>query len=208
MSEAPPGSVTIEVRREWDGHLLRTSHLRPQDSVAVLIGYRLDPWPVDSGMPPIVAEAFGRALPRFGMIAGRWLGRAPPHGELQFLPANRPLLQRIVRRLTGQWLADLVLTCSPATTIDLFGWGWDMQWQFLLVIDPACKASPADALAALRRPGRWDRYILVPPVIAAIAPGVDGDYALLAADSEQRLSAILAALGRDFTAAGFQIKSA
>lgn len=76
MSEALPRSVTSEVCREWDGHLLRTSYLRPQDSVAVLISYRLDPWPVDSGMPPIVAEVFGRTLPRFGMIAGRWLGRA------------------------------------------------------------------------------------------------------------------------------------
>jgi hypothetical protein len=119
MSEALPRSVTSEVCREWDGHLLRTSYLRPQDSVAVLISYRLDPWPVDSGMPPIVAEVFGRTLPRFGMIAGRWLGRALPHGELQFLPVNHPLLRRIVWRLTGQWLADLVLTRSPATTIDL-----------------------------------------------------------------------------------------
>jgi hypothetical protein len=174
----------------------------------VLIRYRLDPWPVDGGMLPVVGETFGRALPRIGQIAGRWFDLAPPNGDLQFLPANHRLFRRFLWRLTGRWPGDLVLTSSPATVIELIDRGWDMQTQFLLVLDAACDVSGANALSALRRLGHWDGYIFAPPVVAAMAPGIDGDYALVATDSERRLAAILAILMREFTAAGFQIELA
>jgi hypothetical protein len=75
-------SVIIKISRDWDSGLLQTARLQPRGSVAALLSYELDPSLVDSGMPPIVAEAFGRALPQFGMIAGYWFDHTPPEGDV------------------------------------------------------------------------------------------------------------------------------
>jgi hypothetical protein len=200
-------SVIIKISRDWDSGVLQTARLQPRGSVAALLSYELDPSLVDSGMPPIVAEAFGRALPQFGMIAGYWFDHTPPEGDVQFLPAKHNLVRRVIRRFTGKWGGDLVLTRSPATTAELLDQGWAMQFQLLLVLDPGCDAHFADAFTALRKVWRWDEYELKRPVIALIAPGVDGDFALLAADSEYHLSGMLDILTREFIVAGFQVES-
>ena len=75
------------------------------------------------------------------------------------------------------------------------------------MLDPGCDAHFADAFTALRTVWRWDEYELKRPVIALIAPGVDGDFALLAADSEYHLSGMLDILIREFIVAGFQVES-
>ena len=203
-----PRSIIIKISREWDGAGLRTSRLQPRGSVAALLSYELDPSPVDGGMPPIVAEAFGRALVKFGLIAGRWFSHSPPHGNVQFVPARYNLLRRMIRPLTGEWGGDLVLSRSPAIASELFDQGWAMQFQLLLVLDPAGEAGFADAFTALRQVRHWDEYDLKWPALALVAPGVDGDFALLAADSAQHLSGILGVLNREFIAAGFQVETA
>jgi hypothetical protein len=206
MTEEHARSVTIAVSRQWDGALLRTRHLQPQGSVAALLNYTVDPWPVDGGMPAVVAEIFARSLPRFGTLAGRWFDRAPPGGDARFLPARPDLLHRLIRRVTGHCPADLVLTAAPTVVAELLDQGWDTQCQILLVLDPDCEVAVTHALTALRTLDDWDQYALAPPVRALIAPGVDGDYAMLAADSAQNLDAMIGMIAAECMAAGFQMK--
>jgi hypothetical protein len=207
MSSERPRSIIIKISREWDGAGLRTARLQPRGSIAALLSFELDPSAVDGGMPPMVAEAFGRALLKLGLIAGRWFSHSPPPGDVQFVPARYNLLRRMIRPLTGEWVGDLVLTRSPAIAAELFDQGWAMQFQLLLVLDPAGDAGFADAFTALRQVRRWGEYDLKWPALALIAPGIDGDFALLAADSEQHLSGMLGVLSREFIAAGFQVEA-
>jgi hypothetical protein len=121
-------SVTITISRKWDDVTLQTRGLRPRSAVAALVVYTLDPWPIDGGMPPRVAEAFAQALTRCGMIAGRWFDHTPPQGNAQFLPAKHRRIRRVIWRLTGRWVGDVVLTQSPKMVMELLDQGWSMQF--------------------------------------------------------------------------------
>jgi hypothetical protein len=209
MNEARKSqSVTIVIQREWDGALLQTSHLQPPGSSAVLVEYRLDPWPVDGGMSPRVAGPFADALTRCGLVAGRWFDHAPPQSAVQFLPGDRQFIRRTLRRVTGRWAGDLAITHSAATVMELIDRGWNMQFQMLLVLDPKSSAPAEHALRALRQFGTWNGFALTPPVIALVAPGVDGDYAMVAADTERRVSDMLEVLVQAFAGAGFAVRTA
>lgn len=59
----------------------------------------------------------------------------------------------------------------------------------------------------LRRLARWTGFVFGAPVIALVVPGVDGDYAMLAAESEERLSEILRPLAQSFVEAGFHLNN-
>jgi hypothetical protein len=201
-------AVTIVIQREWDGALLQTDHLQPPGSSAALVEYRLDPSPVDGGMPPRVAAPFADALIHCGLVAGRWFERTPPQSAVQFLPGDCRFIRRAIRRVTGRWAGDLAITHSAATVTELIDRGWNMQFQMLLVLDPESSAPAEHALRALRQFGTWNGFTLTPPVIALVAPGVDGDYAMVAADTERRVSDMLEVLVRAFAGAGFAVHNA
>lgn len=174
----------------------------------MLVEYRLDPWPVDGGMPPQIAAPFADALIRCGLVAGRWFDHAPPKSAVQFLPGDRQFIRRIVRRMTGRWTGDLAITRSAATVMELIDRGWNMQFQILLVLDPNSSAPAEHALRALRQFGTWNGFALTSPVIALVAPGVDGDYAMVAADTERRVSDMLGVLVQAFAGSGFVVYNA
>ncbi len=140
-------------------------------------------------MPPAVAAALARGLTEYGLVAGRWFDEARPTGIYQFVraPVTNPL-RRAWSRLTKEWPAHIVLTTDPAVVVQLFEQGWWMQYQALLVLDPSSEAGRDAALVTLSTRRDWVDFTFQPPIRALLTPGVDGDFALLCAQSSSELS--------------------
>lgn len=200
-----PATTIMSLRREWDEEREQTAHLRPTSSRAALLSWQPDPWPRDGGMPFEIALALGRALTGFGAVAARADPRDLPGGEARLVPApRRSLLQHVRDRLMRRRPDLLATTRAPAVAARLLDTGWAVQGQAVLVLSSGGDAAPA--LEALRWRHDWRGFAVRPPVQALVMPAVDGAGALLAAASEEELSAVLAAVERDLRDAGFQLE--
>jgi hypothetical protein len=186
--------VCLEPRRpEW-----QLGALPPPSGRMTLIGWRDEPAPVDSGVPPHVAAAVSRALTSIGRVT---------------------FLSSAVHAATGSgWWplkrapgpAELMSTTDPQTLMQAFddaAHPWSMQGQVLLISAPA-EAPPEIDRKQLRAllENEWGDAagaLSAPGVIGVVRPGVDGDLAgllTLTADAER---ASLAALERESRLASF-----
>jgi hypothetical protein len=117
------------------------------------------------------------------------------------IPApDRDPIRRAAEWLTTSWPADLVVTRSAVAAARLFEHEWDTQGQAVLVIEPHARNNEP-ALEWLRQARDWRNFDPTPPVIALMAPIVDGDGALLAASSKDGVDAIVTDMARAFARA-------
>lgn len=195
----------MRVRRGWDAEREQTTRLRPASSRAALLSWHPDPWPIDGGMPFEIALALGRALTGLGTMAARADPQDLPGGTARLVPAPRRSLLQHVRDWLMRRRPDLLATTrEPAVAARLLDTGWAVQGQAVLVLSSGGDAAPA--LEALRWRHDWRDFAVHPPVEALVTPAVDGIGALLAAGSEEGLSAVLAAVERQLRDAGFQLE--
>jgi hypothetical protein len=201
--------LTVVMRRQWDEVLWRTAESTPAGSRSLLLEWRAEPEPVDSGAPREVAEVLARVMTEMGEVAFRWSGEAVwPEGAARVLPApERNLLARAADWLRTSWPADVVVTRSAAAAAHLFEHEWELQGQVALALDPDA-GSPAAALEALRERRDWRSFVLAPPVVALLAPAVDGDGALLSVGSQAGLEEAARRLGRAFGERGIGFREA
>jgi hypothetical protein len=192
----------IEIQRRWDPVLMRTEDFTPARGHAILLVWEIDPWPIDAGPPAELAGVIATALTELGEVAFRWAGPpAWPHGEARMIPApNRGPI-----RLAADWLTrwprpDLFVTRSAVAAAQLFELEWATQGQVVLVIEPHAR-NIEPALEWLREARDWRNFVPAPPVIALMAPIVDGDGALLAASSKDGVDTIVTAMARAFSGA-------
>ena len=135
-----------------------------------------------------MAQAIANALVGMGSVAFRWAGdytwptddavvvRAPKHG----------LARATVDRVMGRWQYDLVLTERAAVVIAMFDHDWELQGQAALVFDPQQRLDDkVRCELATRR--EWREFEFSSPIIAFLAPAVDGDAILVAARADRDL---------------------
>ena len=197
--------ATIEIKRAWDGKLMQTTELLPEGSAAALIGYTLDLLTEEGGLPAMVAGALARGLVECGVVAGRWFDEDVSgfrDAEL-WPPPKRTPVQRLVERVQNTWPSAVVTTRSAEVVTELLDRGWEMQYQALLVLDGAGEGGAAEAVGALGVTRDWRGFSFPQPVRALVVPGVDGDFIVAAAASEEGLEGLLNCLARSFRAAGF-----
>jgi hypothetical protein len=197
----------VEVRRHWDPITQQTEETTPADGHSIILVWHVEPDRVDGGVPPEVAAVIAEVLTELGGVAFRWSG-APTwsQAEARLIPApDRQPIRRVLDWLTTSWSSDLVVTRSVAAAVELFEHDWGMQGQVALVFDPrGGNAEPA--LAALRTRRNWRSFKLVPPVVALMAPIVDGDGAQLTTALPTRTEEIVGRFGRAFSAAGIEFQ--
>lgn len=194
----------IEIKRNWDGKMMQTLELLPAGSAAVLIGYTLDLLSDEGGLAASVAGALARGLVEYGTVAGRWFDEDVSgfaDAELWPPPRRNPI-KRLLERAQNKWPSPVVTTRSAEVVVELLDRGWEIQYQALLVLD-AGAANAAEAVRALSVNRDWRGFAFPEPVLALVAPGVDGDFILVAAATEERLSEVLENVVRSFGKAGF-----
>lgn len=197
--------ATIKIERNWDGKVMQTEELLPRGSPAVLLGYTLDLVTDEGGLAAVVAAALARGLTEYGVVAGRWFDEDVsgfPDAELWPPPKGNPL-GRLVERVRNTWPSPVVTSRSVEVVLELLDRGWEMQYQALLVLDAAQPGNRNEAVRALSVLRDWREFRFAEPVRALVAPGVDGDFILVAAASEERLGGLLDCLARSFRGAGF-----
>ncbi len=203
------GRAEIEIKRKWDGRLMQTMELSPEHSAAVLIGYTLDLLPEEGGLPAMVAGALARGLTECGVVAGRWFDEDVSgfaDAELWPPPKRNPL-QRLVERVQDSWSSAVVTTRSAEVVVELLDRGWELQYQALLVLDAAGADDPGEAVRELSVKRDWRGFAFREPVRALVAPGVDGDFILVAAATEEKLEGVLRPVVRSLREAGFSISA-
>jgi hypothetical protein len=198
-------TITVNLRRRWDGVLMRTDALQPTAAHSALLDWQTDRGSVDAGIPIEIAAALSRYLTAKSTIAGRWFETVPVCDDLTFVPApRRNLARRFVERLTNSAPMAAVITRSPDMLTRLFDQAWDTQGQMLMVLAP--DASANDLLAqdlSYRRD--WVDFAFPQSVTALIAPGVDGDFLLVSAPSATALDYVLSIFKEAFSHAGFRL---
>jgi hypothetical protein len=80
-----------------------------------------------------------------------------------------------------------------------------MQGQVVLVLDPQ-RGNAEPSLVALRTRRDWKSFDLRSPVLALMAPIVDGDGAQLTTRSQEQTDAIVLRLAEAFTGAGIEFR--
>lgn len=174
--------------------------LLPQDLAIRRFEWRVEPWPVEAGMPEPVMAALADALAETGPVAGHWDGAPPPHATL-FPTPRRGRVRRVWDRLVGRWVSDVLVSDRPAAIALLIELGWANESQVLLMLEPGRDPSPAVALLAARRD--WREVMLPQMVRAILLPGSDGDSVLIGASDLAGLEALARKLDEAFRAAGF-----
>ena len=200
--------LTVEMRRRWDQNLLQTAETVPNGSHSRLLLWSAEPAPIDSGAPRDIAKAIARVLTDLGEVAFRWSGDpAWPPDEAQVIAApERNRLARARDWLTTSWPTDIVVTRSISATLQLFEHEWEMQGQVALVLDPQGD-SREPAYAALRDRRDWRNFALAPPVLALLAPAVDGDGAQFSVGSENEAEDLVRRLNIAFGEYGIDFRS-
>ena len=197
-------NATVEIKRRWNGKAMQTEELLPDGSAAALIGYTLDLLPEEVGLASIMAGALVRGLTKCGTVAGRWFDEVEVPWEARLWPAQtRNIIRRIVGRVRYSWAVPVVTTRSAEIVLMLLEQGWRDRDQALLVLGEEEGADWMVAVRALSVNRDWRSFTFPDSVLALVAPGVYGDWILVAAASEERLGVVLDCLIRSFRAAGF-----
>jgi hypothetical protein len=188
-------AVTVDVRRHWDPRVEQTDEITPRAGCSILVAWQVDPPTTDAEVPPEMAACLAEALTSWGSVWFRWCGAPPAHeAGGRMIPApQRDMLRRMTDRLAVSWPIDVMVTRSPTLAVQCFQFEWDSQGQVVLVVDPLCDDTCA-VLAALRTRRNWQEFELSPPVIALLAPIVDGQGAILCTQSEDKLQGLVRSL--------------
>lgn len=197
-------SVRIELMTEWDSSLLQTRRLQPKGSASVLIGFVSEPDAVDAGLPDLVAQALASGLTAYGVVAGRWFDRGMPlpmEAE-SYQPQKKNPFLRVLASGFNKGPVPIVITRAASAVVSLLDQGWSAQHQALLVFDPDEAGSRDVALEALSVTRVWTDSALAPPARVLVAPGVDGDFILVAGATKENLKDVLACLASAFRGAG------
>lgn len=195
MSADPAPDAEIEVFRNWDGQLWQTADLQPSAASAALISFRCDE---DGSVPAPIASALAHALSTAGFVLGRWFEDPPTSDDATYLAApGCGLLRRVAERLAHSEPVDLVITRSPDVSARFFDQAWGLQYQFLTVLEPDMGSRFGPAIEAVRTRRVWSDFPVGAPILATVAPAVDGNGALVATASETQLARILALVERE-----------
>jgi hypothetical protein len=205
----------ILFHREPRGARWQLGALPPAVGTLTLLGWRLEPEPVDAGVPPPVAKVLARALTAVARVtfpsssAGRpatagWTARG---GE--WLCALGGGVRGRLAAAAQQRPAEPVLlsTREPETVLQLFDdpvYPWWLQGQVALLSAPAHALPPPDriSLTALLSDD-WAGQAAALGVEGAVRPGVDGDVAGIWSRDALFADRILAILATETRAAGF-----
>jgi len=200
--------ITVDVRRNWDAITQQTAETTPANCHSVLLEWRVEPPRVDAGVPGEIAEVIARVLTGLGEVAFRWSGERPwLQSEARVVPApHRSLFERGSDWLTTSWPTDLVVTRSIAAAAQLFEHDWEIQGQTALVIDPHGGAAES-AIAALQTRRDWRSFDMAAPVVALMAPAVDGDGVQLTTRLPEQMEEIISRLARAFGDAGIALRT-
>lgn len=162
---------------------------------AWLLAWRVDPWPVDAGLPPPLALVLAEALCACGAVAylspvmpdlaqqQGWVRVAgdPPHWHHTVRP---PLLGRLVGGQPAMALTATTDAKTAAAAFDIAGFDWSQQGQIVMVLS-GDEPPPVDlsALGATLAGAPWSARSLsgTPTLRGVLLPGVDGAIAQVAA---------------------------
>ena len=184
-----------------------------------LLAWRVDPWPVDGGVPDRVASVMASAIcaagwvvhlsPRQRDLKSRqgWVDSAD-HRSLRRCAVRPPPLYR---RPHGLWRGlSLSATTDPALAVDAFDAGWSRRAQIIFLLPPGpLPAVDGSALMALLRGALPTRCSLTgaPVLRGVVLPGVDGDVAQLVAFEPELWETVEPVLRQKAAAAGVSIRN-
>ena len=138
-----------------------------------------------------MAQAIANALVGMGSVAFRWAGDYPwPTDDAVVVRApNHGIVRAAVDRVMGRWQYDLVLTERAAVVMAMFDHDWELQGQAALVFDSQQRLDDkgCSELATRRE---WRDFEFSSPVVAFLAPAVDGDAILVAARADRELQRV------------------
>ncbi|MGC8469276.1 MAG: hypothetical protein ACP5NI_05140 [Acetobacteraceae bacterium] len=199
--------IALTLNRSWDEELLRTAHLHPAGAPALLLTWRPDPWPVDGGIPAPLRTPLAGALAGLGILAFPLLRPPePPVPTLEMVPVPpQSSFARLAARLAHHPNRPLALARDEAGVCTFLDQAWDSQSAAGLLLEPAATADAA-SLAALRERADWQDWPLRPPVVALIAPPVDGCGLFAAGRDEAALARLADRLAATLAAAGFPLE--
>jgi O-acetyl-ADP-ribose deacetylase (regulator of RNase III) len=166
----------------------QTVEMTPAGSRTALLTWDSAPPLVDGGVPRRIARAVARALTSVGAVAFRWRGPVTwPDRDTEVLQP-RGIGERVRVRLAGG--ERLVVTRAAAVAACAFEQDWELQGQVVLALDAPPTRGQTDELW-LR--DDWRGFDLA-SVAGLIAPAVDGAGILMAAATEERLTALIDAV--------------
>jgi hypothetical protein len=165
----------------------------------LLIGWRVDPTPVDAGLPPQVAQILARSLVHHFLVtcmSSTFSGTA----EDGWTPSGSHFIRRLVGRRQSHHFfagvpahATLFATREPAAVVTMLNdacFPWTLQGQVALLSDPAVPPPPSfepDGVEMLCCLSWWKSASAIEGLWGALRPGVDGDIAgVFVADADQR----------------------
>ena len=195
----------VGLKTSWDARLLQTADLQPKEGASVLIDFALQEDAIDAGLPKSVRAALATGLTDYGVVAGRWFESEipiPPEATL-FHAQSRTLFKRLIEGAFSRGPVPVVTARAPKIITELLDQGWSVQHQALLVFDPYSQAPFDQALEALSTNRNWSEFSFPSPAKVLVTPGVDGDFILVTAATEQSLKGVLKSLASSFSAAGF-----
>ena len=199
--------IALTLNRAWDEERLRTTHLHPAGAPALLLTWRPDAWPVDGGIPAPLRTPLARALAALGTLAFPliWPPEVPVPTLRMITGRPRRSFARLGARLARRPDPPLALARDEAGMRSFLDQGWDQQSASGLLLEPAATAAAAP-LAVLRERTDWRDWSLRPPVVALIAPPVDGCGLFAAGRDKSALGRIADTLTAMLAAAGFPLE--
>jgi hypothetical protein len=209
----------IFVCRDPRGAHWQLGALPTTESHMTLIGWRQVPAPNDAGVPDDVAAILARALTSVGRLtfpSSSYFGApcgegSPPAGDLVRSLGYGGLVERI-RNAVGHVPATIALLStrrpeSAARAFDDEGFPWWLQGQVVVLSSPEAAPPDIDRVTVLSLlTDDWSKRAanLAPAGIAGVMrPGVDGDVAGLLSLTVAFETALLAALEKETSRAGF-----
>lgn len=194
--------ITVDIQRNWDSIALQTEGTTPSVGHSIVLMWHIEPARCDAGVPAEIAMPIVRALTAMGDVAFRWSG-APVWRQEQASVIAAPIrdpISRMIDWFKTSWPTDVVVTRSPEAALHLFEHDWALQGQVAMVLrSPYGDTAPA--IAALRMRRTWHDFDLAPPVIALMAPIVDGAGAHFTTASPAETEELLRGLSSAFAKA-------